>query len=40
MAARRIGVMGGMFDPVHLGHLEAANLAIETLSLDELRMQA
>lgn len=38
MAARRIGVMGGMFDPVHLGHLEAANLAIETLSLDELRM--
>ncbi len=38
MAARRIGVMGGMFDPVHLGHLEAANLAIETLGLDELRM--
>lgn len=38
MAARRIGVMGGMFDPVHLGHLEAANLAIETLELDELRM--
>ena len=38
MGARRIGVMGGMFDPVHLGHLEAANLAIETLGLDELRM--
>lgn len=38
MAARRIGVMGGMFDPVHLGHLEAANLAIETLGLHELRM--
>lgn len=38
MAARRIGVMGGMFDPVHLGHLEAANLAIETLGLEELRM--
>ncbi len=38
MAARRIGIMGGMFDPVHLGHLEAANAAIETLKLDELRM--
>lgn len=38
MAARRIGVMGGMFDPVHLGHLEAANLAIETLGLQELHM--
>jgi nicotinate-nucleotide adenylyltransferase len=38
MAARRIGVMGGMFDPVHLGHLEAANVAIETLGLQELRM--
>lgn len=38
MALRRIGVMGGMFDPVHLGHLEAANAAIETLELDELRM--
>ena len=38
MAARRIGVMGGMFDPVHLGHFEAANVAIETLGLHELRM--
>lgn len=38
MAVRRIGVMGGMFDPVHRGHLAAAELAIASLDLDELRM--
>lgn len=34
----RLGILGGMFDPVHNGHIGAARFAIETLSLDELRM--
>jgi len=38
MSARRIGVLGGMFDPVHLGHLELARVALDELALDELRM--
>jgi nicotinate-nucleotide adenylyltransferase len=35
---RRIGVMGGMFDPVHTGHISAALAALNRLSLDELRL--
>jgi len=38
MKPRRIGVLGGMFDPVHRGHLQVASLALEILALDELRM--
>ncbi len=34
----RIGVYGGMFDPVHNGHVEAANFAVSLLDLDELRL--
>ncbi len=34
----RIGVMGGMFDPVHLGHTAAALSVLEQLQLDELRL--
>ncbi|HAT28743.1 MAG TPA: nicotinate-nicotinamide nucleotide adenylyltransferase [Gammaproteobacteria bacterium] len=34
----RIGVLGGMFDPVHNGHVEAARCALRKLALDELRM--
>ena len=30
----RLGVFGGMFDPVHNGHIEAARYAKELLSLD------
>jgi nicotinate-nucleotide adenylyltransferase len=32
----RLGLFGGRFDPVHLGHLLAAQGALEALSLDEL----
>jgi nicotinate-nucleotide adenylyltransferase len=34
---RNIGIFGGTFDPVHLGHLHLASLAQEALALDEIR---
>ena len=34
--ARRIGVLGGTFDPVHLGHLAAAREAARALQLDKV----
>lgn len=34
---RRIGLFGGSFDPVHLGHLALARSALSDLDLDELR---
>ncbi|MCX7867683.1 nicotinate-nucleotide adenylyltransferase [Limisphaera sp. VF-2] len=33
---RRLGLFGGSFDPVHVGHLLAARAAIEELGLDRL----
>lgn len=33
---RRVGILGGTFDPVHAGHLAAAAAARETLSLDHV----
>jgi nicotinate-nucleotide adenylyltransferase len=33
---QRVGVMGGTFDPVHLGHLRVAEETIEALGLDVL----
>ena len=37
MAARRIGLLGGTFDPPHLAHLALGRLAQQALALDELR---
>lgn len=34
----RLGILGGMFDPVHNGHLAAARFAVESLNLDLLKM--
>ena len=34
----RLGILGGMFDPVHNGHVAAARYAVETLGLDQLKM--
>ena len=34
----KVGVLGGSFDPVHLGHLRAAAFALEAFSLDEVRL--
>jgi nicotinate-nucleotide adenylyltransferase len=32
----KIGILGGTFDPPHLGHLEFARTALDTLGLDEI----
>src|SRR5690606_2864338 len=38
MNRRRVGVLGGTFDPVHVGHLALGRAACVALSLDELRL--
>ncbi|TFD92356.1 nicotinate-nucleotide adenylyltransferase [Jeotgalibacillus sp. R-1-5s-1] len=37
MQKKRIGLLGGSFDPVHIGHLIMANEAYQSLGLDEVR---
>lgn len=34
---RRVGLFGGTFDPLHVGHLHIAACALHELSLDEVR---
>lgn len=36
-SATRIGIFGGTFDPIHLGHLHLATVAREACGLDEVR---
>lgn len=33
---RKVGIMGGSFDPIHLGHLVVANEALNIYKLDEI----
>jgi nicotinate-nucleotide adenylyltransferase len=36
MASGRLGILGGTFDPVHFGHLDAADAARRALNLDQV----
>jgi nicotinate-nucleotide adenylyltransferase len=36
MTDRRLGVLGGTFDPIHFGHLDAGDAAQRALGLDEI----
>ena len=33
---KRIGILGGTFDPVHSGHIHAAQKLVDELNLDKL----
>lgn len=36
MLNQKIGIMGGTFDPIHIGHLQCAQVAQEKLKLDKI----
>ncbi len=38
MAVKKIGLLGGSFDPVHLAHTALAETALNVLQLDELQL--
>jgi nicotinate-nucleotide adenylyltransferase len=38
MTSTRLGILGGTFDPVHFGHLDAADAASAALTLDEIAL--
>lgn len=38
MVHRRLGVLGGTFDPIHFGHLDVGDAAQAALALDEVRL--
>jgi nicotinate-nucleotide adenylyltransferase len=38
MSGRRLGILGGTFDPMHYGHLDAGAAAQRALALDEVRV--
>ena len=37
-ASGRLGILGGTFDPIHFGHLDAADAARHALGLDAVRL--
>ena len=36
MKSKNLGIMGGTFDPVHLGHLQTAKFIYEHLGLEKI----
>jgi nicotinate-nucleotide adenylyltransferase len=34
---KKVGILGGAFDPIHLGHLQLAKVCQQALNLDEVR---
>jgi nicotinate-nucleotide adenylyltransferase len=35
-STRRLGILGGTFDPVHVGHLDCGDAAVDALALDQI----